>query len=195
MAKSKAKKVKTKYFGKGVLLEMNEARIEIYAYRKLIWDKFKIDLLVNDTMSGLQLHEIVSNYDPDFNINLARNGEDGCSNGVSIEQKTNDIDKDKNDASFAFHALGDILHDRYILVVRKKDDLKIIRLFDISEPKNVQIVQKELQRLSDDWRAKGPRKYDIIRLTEVFLRQNLKFNDTVMIGDCAIIKDTLNTSL
>ena len=110
-----------KYFSSGVLTELAAVRDSIYAERAKIWNTYGVDILDTDCLSSLQIYDVVSQYDKDFNVNFARNGEDGTSRGVMIEQKTSKVDKDVKKAGFMFHAMGDIIHDRYIFAVRNKN--------------------------------------------------------------------------
>ena len=76
-----------KYLNPEVLKELDEYRKRIFADREAIYKKHKIDVLDTDTLSSLSVYEIVIQYDQDYNINFARNGEDAISNNVKIEQK------------------------------------------------------------------------------------------------------------
>jgi hypothetical protein len=194
-----------KYFDSASLKEMNDARQEIYKQRELIYQKYKIDLLDTDALSALSIYEIVNQYDPDFNINFARNGEDAKSNGVLIEQKATRVDGPltktgkprKNagvDAAFQFHAMGDIDHARYIFVARNKTDLSVVRIYDIGNPSNVQKVVGHLMAERNAWLAKtqgnqASMKRDIIVLPEQFILKNIKFGKPMTVNGCQVFKD------
>jgi hypothetical protein len=194
-----------KYFDSASLKEMNDARQEIYKQRELIYQKYKIDLLDTDALSALSIYEIVNQYDPDFNINFARNGEDAKSNGVLIEQKATRVEGPltktgkprKNagvDAAFQFHAMGDIDHARYIFVARNKSDLSVVRIYDISESSNVQKVVGHLMAERNAWLAKtqgnqASMKRDIIVLPEQFILDNITFGNTTTVNGCQVFKD------
>jgi hypothetical protein len=194
-----------KYFDSASLKEMNDARQEIYKQRELIYQKYKIDLLDTDALSALSIYEIVNQYDSDFNINFARNGEDAKSNGVLIEQKATRVDGPltktgkprKNagtDAAFQFHAMGDIDHARYIFVARNKSDLSVVRIYDISESSNVQKVIGHLMAERNAWLAKtqgnqASMKRDIIVLSEQFILDNITFGNTTTVNGCQVFKD------
>lgn len=194
-----------KYFDSASLKEMNDARQEIYKQRELIYQKYKIDLLDTDALSALSIYEIVNQYDPDFNINFARNGEDAKSNGVLIEQKATRVEGPltktgkprKNagvDAAFQFHAMGDIDHARYIFVARNKTDLSVVRIYDIGNPSNVQKVVGHLMAERNAWLAKtqgnqASMKRDIIVLPEQFILKNIKFGKPMTVNGCQVFKD------
>lgn len=194
-----------KYFDSASLDDMNTARIEIYKQRELIYQKYKIDLLDTDALSALAIYEIVKQYDPDFNINFSRNGEDAVSNGVLIEQKATRVEGPltktgkprKNagiDAAWQFHAMGDIESDRYILVARDKDDLSIKRIYDIGDAANTQKVAGHLLAERDAWLAKtqgnkAKMKRDIIMIDEKNILANIVFKSNTVINGCQVMKD------
>lgn len=185
-----------KYLEKSALIELDEYRQKIFALRKEAYDKFKIDLLDNDTLSSLSIYGIVSQYDAGYNINFARNGEDALSNGVKIEQKCSRVEKKKrsgvhSDAMFQFHAMGDLEYPRYILVARKKDDLGLLKIYDISEKKNVKMVQDYLLEERRKWLEKGrldesKMKRDVIGIPEKVLIEKLKVKETRTVNGCQV---------
>lgn len=193
-----------KYFEKTSLKELNEARKKIFKIRADIYKKYNIDVLDTDALSSLSIHEIISQYDSDYNINFARNGEDAISNGVLVEQKAARVSSDftktgkirKNagqDAQFQFHAMGDIVHDRYVFVARSKEDLSILRIYDISKKANCKIVQQHLEQERGKWLAKGLKdkkkmKHDLIILSEKYLLDSIKF-DTITVNSCKVFRD------
>lgn len=194
-----------KYFSSDCLVEMNEIRKKIFAEREKIYKKYKIDILDTDALSALSIYEIVVQYDPDYNINFARNGEDAKSNGILIEQKATRVEgaltktgkPRKNagtDAAFQFHAMGDLDYPRYIFVARNKNDLSVMRIYDISENKNRKKVLDCLMSERQSWldRSKGDQKKmkrDIIVLAEKFILDNIKFNSQQTINGCEVFKD------
>jgi hypothetical protein len=181
-----------KYLTPLVIEELATARNIIYAERTKIWSKYGVDLLDTDSLSSIQIYEVVTKYDPDFNINFARNGEDGISKGVLIEQKTSKIEKGSRKANFMFHALGNIFHDRYVFCIRMKKNLELIRLYDISDVENVEKVKNEMIRLKEEYLAKGFRKYDGIFISEDFFLANIKFHSgATVINGCVVYKDML----
>jgi hypothetical protein len=171
----------SKYFTQKSLYNLNLIRKKIFIEREKAFKEYGIDLLDTDALSSLSIYEIVKKYDKKFNINFSRNGEDALSNDVLIECKTSKIDNDytktgklrKNagiDASFLFHANGDLSHQRYILVARRKENLNIVRLYDVSGAKSCKIIQKHLESERDLWHKKGSnQKRDVICLPEKLL--------------------------
>jgi hypothetical protein len=194
-----------KYFTKQDLSKMNEVRKEIFALREKIYKEFKVDVLDTDALSALSIHEIVSQYDSDYNINFARNGEDAISNGVLIEQKASRVEGPltktgkprKNagiDAGFQFHAMGDLESPRYIFVARNKDDLSVLRIYDIGTPSNCKLVLDYLMSQRQAWldRTQGDQtkmKHDLILLPEKFIQANIILPTRLDINGCVILKD------
>ena len=168
-----------KYLEAQALNELDEYRRKIFALRAEAYSKFKIDVLDNDTLSALSIYEIVSQYDADYNINFARNGEDSKSGDVLIEQKASRIEKKKRSgvyasAGFQFHAMGNIEYDRYIFATRDKATLDLICIYDISIDKNTKAVQKHLLGERKKWEDKNKtlgytQKHDVIILPEEIL--------------------------
>ena len=181
----------SKYLPPESIQELIKIRDVIFAEQQKAWKLYGVDLLSTDGLSSLQVYEIVKQYDADFNVNFARNGEDGVSNGVLIESKTTKIKKTSSKALFMFHAMGDIFHDRYIFVVRNYENLSPIRLFDIAEQENVEKVKAELLRLRENYLSKGFRKYDGIHIKEKFILKNLKFEKPMIFSDCIVNKDVI----
>lgn len=174
-----------KYYSPHQLADMWASAQNILAVRAEVRTGHEIDILSTDVISALIDYQTIKQYDEDFNINLARNGEDGKSNGTHIELKSSQVDGPwtkrgrlrKNafrDASFMFHALGDIKHDRYIFVARNKADLSIDRLYDIASYENCDKVYQCLLIEKNKWiekvslsQKKG--KHDPIFIKEEFL--------------------------
>ena len=186
-----------KYLETQTLSELDDYRRKIFALRAEAYDKFKIDVLDNDTLSALSIYEIVHQYDPDYNINFARNGEDSKSGDVLIEQKASRIEKKKRSglyavAGFQFHAMGNIEYDRYIFATRDKGTLDLIRIYDISISKNTLEVQKHLLGERKKWEDKNKKlgytqKHDVIILPEDILL-NLQNSTKQIINGVEVIK-------
>lgn len=187
-----------KYLDPEVLKELDEYRKRIFADREAIYKKHKIDVLDTDTLSSLSVYEVVIQYDKDYNINFARNGEDAISNNVKIEQKCSRVEKRKRlgtypDALYQFHAMGDLIYPRYILVSRDKATLELVKLYDISEPKNVKLVQDYLMAERKAWedRCAIDKKYmkrDVIGIPESVLKQGLITTKTFTINNCEVTR-------
>lgn len=187
-----------KYLTPEVLKELDEYRKRIFADREAIYKKHKIDVLDTDTLSSLSVYEIVSQYDADYNINFARNGEDAISNGVKIEQKCSRVERRKRlgtypDALYQFHAMGDLIYPRYILVSRDKTTLALVKMYDISEPANVKIVQDYLMAERQAWedRCAVDKKYmkrDVIGIPESELREKLVVVEQLTVNDCTVVR-------
>jgi hypothetical protein len=194
-----------KYFKTSELDVMNQAREQIFAIRTSIYRQFKIDILDTDALSALSIYQIVSQYDPDYNVNFARNGEDAKSLGVLIENKATRVagpltatGKPRKgagtDAAFQFHAMGDLDHARYIFVARNKEDLSVMRIYDISTKENRQVVLDHLIGERNNWlsRSAGNQakmKRDIILLPEKTILEKLSFTSKTVIDNCQVFKD------
>jgi len=194
-----------KYFNAPELSVMNQAREQIFAIRTMLYKQFKIDILDTDALSALSIYQIVNQYDPDYNINFARNGEDARSGEILIENKATRVaglltatGKPRKgagtDAAFQFHAMGDLDHQRYILVARNREDLSVMRIYDISNQANRTIVLDYLMAERDAWlkRTAGDKtkmKRDIILLPEKIILEKLNFTSKFIIDNCQVFKD------
>lgn len=197
------------YFDDKSIQEMDAARKRIYKEREFIYKKYGVDLLDTDALSAITIYEIVKQYDPNYNINFSRNGEDAQSNGVLIEQKATRVQGEftktgrprKNagtDASFQFHAMGDIESDRYIFAARHREDLSILRIYDISAASNCQLIVKHLTDERNKWLARSQgnqamMKRDIIILHEKFILEQIQFKSKTILNNCTVYKDCINT--
>jgi hypothetical protein len=169
-----------KYLEKELLSKLDEYRHKIFALREEAYRLTGIDVLDNDTLSALSIYEIVSQYDADYNINFARNGEDAISKKIKIEMKASRIERMKRSglygvAGFQFHAMGDLEYHRYIFVTRDKATLKLIKIYDISTEENCLQIQAHLLAEREAWLARGradqkKMKHDVIILPEALLK-------------------------
>jgi len=167
-------------------------RDKIFAEHQNAYKKYGLDVLANDTLNALSMWEIVSQYDPDYNINFHRNGEDAKSNDVIIEQKCATVKpaKKKNTvgkSGWLFHAQGNLDYPRYIFGVRRKDNLQIVRLWDISSPGAVNTVQQCLDAEKQKWINKGKPNHDAISVPEKLLL-GLPVIETLLISGCVVTK-------
>ena len=189
-----------KYFDKQKLDIVIAAAKDIVAQRNQVLKQTGIDILDTDAISSALIYETVTQYDPDYNVNFARNGEDAKSNGVLIEQKATRVagpltktGKQRKgagtDAAFQFHAMGDLDHPRYVFVARHKETLELLRIYDISSEKNTKKVLAHLEYEKAAWLARGFQKRDIILITEKFILDNLTFPHKQTIGNCVILRD------
>ena len=168
------------YLKPETLAQLDEYRRKIFALREEAYKLTGIDVLDNDTLSALSIYEIVRQYDTDYNINFARNGEDAKSLGVDIEMKASRIERKKRSglyglAGFQFHAMGNIEYSRYILVTRDKATLSLIRIYDISAVEHCSAIQAHLLAEREAWLARGRKdqakmKHDVIQLPEALLQ-------------------------
>lgn len=179
------------YLEKKSLSELDEYRHKIFALREEAYRSTGIDVLDNDTLSALSIYEIVSQYDEDYNINFARNGEDAKSQEVLIEMKASRVERKKRSglyglAGFQFHAMGNLEYDRYIFVTRDRATLKLIKIYDISEKKNCKKIKKHLLGMRAEWVAGGMRSHDGIFLKESFLK-DLEESTTKIINGVEVV--------
>lgn len=202
------------YLDSASITELIKVKNRIFSVRKTAFSKYHLDILDNDVLSSLSIWEIVSQYDTNYDINFARTKEDAISNGVLIEQKCSKVDgferngnfieaifnkktnrypnsktDKKNTASFQFHAEGDLEYPRYIFAVRRKDTLKLLRLYDISSTGNVNMVQKHLLAEKLKWLSKGKKKHDVIMISEKVLLEKLLKISKMTINDCELLRD------
>jgi hypothetical protein len=189
-----------KYFDKQKLDIVIAAAKGIVAQRNQVLKQTGIDILDTDAISSALIYEMVTQYDPDYNVNFARNGEDAKSNGVLIEQKATRVagpltktgkqrKRAGTDAAFQFHVMGDLDHPRYVFVARHKETLELLRIYDISSEKNTKKVLAHLEYEKAVWLARGFQKRDIILITEKFILDNLTFPHKQTIGNCVILRD------
>jgi hypothetical protein len=190
-----------KYFGDEALEEMQAVLKKIYAEREAIHRKYGVNLLDNDALSSLTIYDIVKQYDSDYNINFARNGEDAKSNDILVEQKTTQVDNNPftkkgnprksvgGKVSWAFHVGGDLDHARYIFVVRSKLDLSILRIYDISSVDNRKVVLDALEEKRTAWHQRGFQKNDIIAVSEKTILENCNFSKKFTFNNCKVFKD------
>ena len=187
-----------KYLDKTKLLALDKARKEIFDIRESIFKEYAIDLLDTDSLSSLTIYNIVSEYDPDYNINFARNGEDALARGVEIEQKCSKVAKQKRSKQyppsvFLFHAMGDLDSERYIFSNRDKATVDVVKIYDISDPVNVAKVKAHLHSERKLWQArcdinKKFMKRDVISISESMLLNDLLITERVTIKGCAVFK-------
>ena len=182
-----------KYFQPHEIQDLIETRNRIFPERISAYQQHGIDILANDTLSSLSIYEIVSTYDAGYNINFARNGEDAISNGVKIEQKCCAIKKKADgtypNATFMFHAMGDLEYPRYIFAARDNMTLQLLKLFDIKRAEHTKIVLKIFLNLKKEWLKTGAKSYDVIQIPESYILENIKFTDKKIINNCEVFID------
>lgn len=179
------------YFDKATVGDLVSYRDKIFAVAKEVYDQYKIDILANDTLNALSIHEIVSEYDKDYNTNFHRNDEDAKSGNVLIENKCATVIPNKKGtvgkSGWQFHAQGKLFSSRYIFAVRRKDNLKIVRLYDITSKHAIDTVHNCLLELKQKWIDKGKPNHDAIVVSEKLLL-NLPVIATLTVGDTTVIK-------
>ena len=195
-----------KYFSDSDIETMDQYRKQIYAIREKMFAQFDVDPLDTDALSSIAIYKIVKQYDPNFNVNFSRNGEDGKSGDVLIEQKACRVDpspltatgkprKNYNqDAGFQFHAMGTLDSPRYIFVARSETDLSILRIYDIGSEQNKKIVLDHLMNERQTWENKNKKlgytqKHDVIVIGEKYILDKCQFNSVSTINGCKVYKD------
>lgn len=196
----------SKYFSKSQIEKMDLYRKQIYEIRAKMFEEFEVDPLDTDALSSIAIYKIVTQYDNDFNINFARNGEDAKSGNVLIEQKASRVNPSpftstgksrkgyNKDASFQFHAMGSIDHPRYIFVARSETDLSILRIYDISSESNRNVVLSHLMNERQNWENKNKQlgytqKHDVIVISEIKILDDCTFTTKTTIDNCKVFKD------
>jgi hypothetical protein len=179
------------YLDKNKIEDLIDFRERMFALAQEAYTKFGIDILANDTLNALSIHEIVTVYDPDYNTNFHRNDEDAKSGDVLIENKCATKEPNKKGlvgkSGWQFHAQGKLNYDRYIFAVRRKDNLKIVRLYDISSVGATKTVQDCLAQLKQVWINKGKPNHDAIVVPEKLLL-NIPVLDKKQINGCDVIR-------
>jgi len=154
-------------------------------------EKHGIDITENDTLSNMTILKVVKSYDSSFDLNFGRNGEDAKADGIDdFELKSNTSVPRKRcgtypSASWAFHAMGKLKHDAYMFILRNKKTSSPKKLWDIRNKTSIAIIENELLRLSDEWYEVTKMKktsYDVIRLTEIFIFNNIEFTREIING-------------
>lgn len=194
-----------KYYNKQKLDKIFQASKEIVDIRNRLLKEIDVDILDTDAISSAFIYQIVSQYDPNYNVNFARNGEDAKSNNILIEQKCTRVlgpltrtGKERKgagtDAAFQFHAMGDLDYPRYIFAARNKSTLEIDRIYDITSATNCANILEYLTIQRELWlaRTQGDQKKmkrDIILLPEKYLLENIKFTPKTVIQNCTVFRD------
>lgn len=178
------------YLDQSAIQDLISHREKIFDEHKQVYDKYGIDILANDTLSSLSIWEIVHQYDPAYNTNFHRNGEDGRSGNTLIENKCSTVTPSRTKgtvgkAGFQFHAQGDLNHARYIFAVRRKDNLKLARIWDIQTATGVAAVQQCLAQGKQNWINKGKPNHDAIVVPEKLLL-TLPVSSTQVIDGCVV---------
>ena len=178
------------YLDQPTIDSLIEYRNKIFALANEVYEQHGIDILANDTLNALSIHEIVTAYDKNYNTNFHRNEEDARSGTTLIENKCATVKPSKKGmigkSGWQFHAQGKLNYDRYIFAVRRKDNLKIVRLYDISSKTGIRTVQKCLDELKQNWIDRGKPNHDGIVVPEKLLL-DLPVVSTKSIGGCNVI--------
>jgi hypothetical protein len=179
------------YLDQDTIKDLIAYRDRIFALAEEVYQKHEIDILANDTLNALSIHEIVGTYDADYNTNFHRNEEDAKSNGVLIENKCATLKPSKKgkigNGGWQFHAQGKLNYDRYIFAIRRKDNLKIVRLYDISGAQSIAAVQQSLADSKQNWIDRGKPNHDAIVVPEKLL-QEMPVIGRTQINGCEVIK-------
>ena len=182
-----------KYLDIATIQDLITARNLIFSERNTQYANHNVDVLDNDVLSSLSIWEIVSQYEPDYRVNFSRTGEDAVCNETIIEQKCSLVKKPSERPTFKFHAKGTIDYPRYIFAIRHKDNLKMLRIYDISDPVNVQMISDHLHARSRAWIERGrldesKMKNDMILMPEKVLLEKLVNTSMSIVADCQVIR-------
>lgn len=180
------------YLDKSSILDLVSFRNKIFEEHAKAYQKYNIDILSNDILSSLSMWEIISQYDQDYEPNFHRNGEDGRSKDVLIERKCSTVKptKTKNtvgNSGWQFHAQETQKCARYIFAVRRKDNLKIVRIYDIVSKSAIQTVRDCLDNGREQWIKKGKPNHDAIVVPEKLLL-TLPKQEVLNIDGCVVVK-------
>ena len=179
----------TLYLDESNLKTVMEAHEQIRIIRNNTFIKTGVDVLENDTVSLLSFAPYLRKIDPNYNPNFARNGDDGNTikgNAVKgVESKTTKVNPLKkggySKATFAFHAKGLINHEIYSFNTWDKNTLTPQSLYYAQNPKNVKVINKELENMSEEWSKKPATKagYDVIRIKEDMLKEMVETTEDI----------------
>lgn len=179
------------YLDQNTIQDLITYRDRIFSLAEEVYQKHGIDILANDTLNALSIHEIVTQYDSDYNTNFHRNDEDAKSNGVLIENKCATLKPNAKGVvgkgGWQFHAQGKLNYDRYIFAIRRKDNLKLVRMYDITGANAIAAVQQCLAELKQAWIDKGKPNHDAIAVPEKLLL-DIKPISRTQINGCEVIK-------
>jgi len=179
------------YLDKDKILDLIQFRDKIFAEHRVAFEKYNIDILANDILSSLSTWEIVTQYDTEYNTNFHRNGEDARSGSTLIERKCATVKPGKRGAignsGWQFHAQETDKSSRYIFAVRRKDNLKIVRLYDIASAEAIKVVRDCLEQGRQGWINKGKPNHDAIVVPEKLLK-TLPVSKELVIDNCVVYK-------
>lgn len=179
------------YLDSATVSQLIKYRDDIFQLAAQVYQQHGLDILANDTLNALSIHEIVTVYDPEYNTNFHRNGEDARSGQVLIENKCATVTPKANGsvglAAWQFHAQGRLDYDRYIFAIRRKDTLAVVRLYDVSSPAACAAVQRCLADLKQKWINKGKPNHDAIAVPEKLMKA-MSAIDQRQIGQCQVVK-------
>ena len=182
---------KSIYLDSAKIQDLISYRDRIFAEHALAFEKYGIDILANDILSSLSMWEIVTQYDAEYNTNFHRNGEDAKSGQIFIERKCATVKPGVRggigNSGWQFHAQETDKCSRYIFAVRRKDNLKIVRLYDIASTEAVKVVKECLNQGRQRWIDKGKPNHDAILVPEKLLK-TLPVDKQLTINDCAVFR-------
>lgn len=148
-------------------------RNNIFLEHAQAFQKYSIDILSNDILSSLSMWEIIREYDKNYEPNFHRNAEDGKSGTILIERKCASVRPSKKGgvgkSSWLFHAQETIKSTRYVFAVRRKDNLQIVRIYDIKSKPAIAKIEDCLADQRQRWIQKGKPPYDGITVPEKLL--------------------------
>jgi hypothetical protein len=177
------------YLDRSKIQDLISHRDRIFAEHAKAFEKHGIDILANDILSSLSMWEIITQYDAEYNTNFHRNGEDAKSGSTQIELKCSTVRPGKRggvgNSGWQFHAQETDKCSRYIFAVRRKDNLKIVRLYDIASDDAIKAVRECLGKGRQNWINKGKPNHDAILVPEKLLK-TLPVVKQMVIDNCAV---------
>lgn len=181
----------TIFLNKDQILDLINYKNIIFDKRNEVYDCYNIDILSNDILSSLSMYEIIFEYDKDYTPNFHRNGIDGKSSDILIERKCSKKTPNKKGevglSDWKFHAQEKNKADRYIFGIRRADNLKMVRIYDIQSNNALHAIHQCLENGKQKWINKGRPNWDALVVPEkilIDLPPIEKFN----IKNCVIIK-------
>jgi len=173
--------------------------------RTAVKSVISIDLLDTDKIKTVVSAGVIKQYDPDYRVNMRRNGIDGASGEDRIEVKNSVIENATRrrmsgpnegkcrDAGWQFHAFHNEDYDRLILIVWDKESLEVVRIYDIKHIENIEKIKTHLDKETETFNEKVKQMgkkatRDVIVLPEQLVAQSQNLSTSIVEG-VTVIKD------
>ena len=183
---------------KKIIEHRNSSRVAVKA-------EISIDLLDTDKIKTVLSAPIIKQYDPNYRVNMRRNGIDAVSGKFNCENKNSSMknptrplkhgpNKGKlKNASWAFHAFHNDNYNCMILSIWDKESLDLVQIYDIRQTKNIQKIKEYLHAEAEIFSKKVKQvgkkaTNDRVDLPEQFIAQFSNLSTSV-VERVTVIKD------